>query len=38
VDRLSEVEGGVGRAAEPWKSPPPFLSLASDYSSYLTGE
>src|SRR6201994_3555924 len=37
LDRLSEVEA-FGRAAEPWEVAATIAFLASDYSSYLTGE
>jgi len=40
--RDSSGEGGsgeaFGRAAEPWEVAATIASLASDYSSYLTGE
>jgi len=35
--RLSEGEA-FGRAAEPWEVAATIAFLASDYSSYLTGE
>ena len=37
LDRLSEGEA-FGRAAEPWEIAATIAFLASDYSSYLTGE
>lgn len=37
LDRLSEGEA-FGRAAEPWEVAATIAFLASDYSSYLTGE
>lgn len=37
LDRLSEGEA-FGRAAEPWEVASTIAFLASDYSSYLTGE
>src|SRR6202048_1202794 len=37
LDRLCAGEG-VGRAAEPWEVAATIAFLASDYSSYLTGE
>lgn len=37
LDRLSEAEA-FGRAAEPWEVAATIAFLASDYSSYLTGE
>lgn len=37
LDRLSEREA-FGRAAEPWEVAATIAFLASDYSSYLTGE
>src|SRR6201986_3299377 len=37
VDRLSEAEA-FGRASEPWEVAATISFLASDYSSYLTGE
>jgi 3-oxoacyl-[acyl-carrier protein] reductase len=37
LDRLSETEA-FGRAAEPWEVAATIAFLASDYSSYLTGE
>jgi 3-oxoacyl-[acyl-carrier protein] reductase len=37
LDRLSEGEA-FGRAAEPWEIATTIAFLASDYSSYLTGE
>jgi 3-oxoacyl-[acyl-carrier protein] reductase len=37
LDRLSEQEA-FGRAAEPWEVAATIAFLASDYSSYLTGE
>ncbi len=37
LDRLSEQEA-FGRAAEPWEVAATVAFLASDYSSYLTGE
>ncbi len=37
LDRLSEGEA-FGRAAEPWEIATTIAVLASDYSSYLTGE
>ena len=37
LDRLSEGEA-FGRAAEPWEVAAIIAFLASDYSSYLTGE
>ena len=37
LDRLSEGEA-FGRAAEPWEISATIAFLASDYSSYLTGE
>lgn len=37
LDRLSENEA-FGRAAEPWEVAATIAFLASDYSSYLTGE
>jgi 3-oxoacyl-[acyl-carrier protein] reductase len=37
LDRLSDAEA-FGRAAEPWEIAATIAFLASDYSSYLTGE
>lgn len=37
LDRLSAGEA-FGRAAEPWEIAATIAFLASDYSSYLTGE
>jgi 3-oxoacyl-[acyl-carrier protein] reductase len=37
LDRLSADEA-FGRAAEPWEVAATIAFLASDYSSYLTGE
>jgi 3-oxoacyl-[acyl-carrier protein] reductase len=37
LDRLSSDEA-FGRAAEPWEIASTIAFLASDYSSYLTGE
>ena len=37
LDRLSAGEA-YGRAAEPWEVAATIAFLASDYSSYLTGE
>ncbi len=37
LDRLSAGEA-LGRAAEPWEVAAAIAFLASDYSSYLTGE
>ena len=37
LDQLSAVEA-FGRAAEPWEVAATIAFLASDYSSYLTGE
>ena len=37
LDRLSSDEA-FGRAAEPWEIATTIAYLASDYSSYLTGE
>ncbi len=37
LDRLAEAEA-FGRAAEPWEVAATIAFLASDYSSYLTGE
>jgi 3-oxoacyl-[acyl-carrier protein] reductase len=37
LDRLSAGEA-FGRAAEPWEVAATIAFLASDYSSYLTGE
>jgi 3-oxoacyl-[acyl-carrier protein] reductase len=37
LDRL-EAQEAFGRAAEPWEVAATIAFLASDYSSYLTGE
>jgi len=40
ADLLAELEGreAFGRGAEPWEIATVIVFLASDYSSYLTGE